>query len=40
MNIKVDEVDKKVVMNIRLARIKRGISQEELTNMAGIARSI
>lgn len=39
MTIKVDEIDKKVGMNIRVARIKRGISQEGLADMAGLARS-
>lgn len=39
MTIKIDEIDKKVGMNIRLARIKRGISQEGLADMAGLARS-
>lgn len=39
MTIKIDEIDKKVGMNIRIARIKRGISQEGLADMAGLARS-
>ena len=39
MNIKFNEIDKKVGMNIRLERVKRGISQEVLADMAGIARS-
>lgn len=39
MVIKIDEIDKKVGLNIRLERVKRGISQEILTDMAGIARS-
>lgn len=39
MAIKIDEIDKKVGMNIRVARIKRGISQEGLADMAGLARS-
>lgn len=39
MTIKIDEIDKKVGMNIRVARIKRGISQEVLADMAGLARS-
>ena len=39
MIIKTDEIDKKVGMNIRLERVKRGISQECLADMAGIARS-
>lgn len=39
MTIKIDEIDKKVGMNIRVARIKRGISQEGLADMAGLVRS-
>ncbi len=39
MIIKVDEIDKKVGMNIRLERVKRGISQESLADLAGLARS-
>ena len=39
MVIKIDEIDKKVGLNIRLERVKRGISQEILADMAGIARS-
>jgi len=39
MVIKIDEIDKKVGMNIRLERVKRGISQEGLADMAGVARS-
>lgn len=39
MTIKLDEIDKKIGMNIRLERIKRSISQEGLADMAGIARS-
>lgn len=39
MVIKIDEIDKKVELNIRLERVKRGISQEILADMAGIARS-
>lgn len=39
MTIKIDEIDKKVGMNIRVARTKRGISQEGLADMAGLARS-
>lgn len=35
----VDEVNKNVGMNIRLRRIKLGISQEELADTSGIARS-
>ena len=39
MIIKIDEIDKKVGMNIRLERTKRSISQEGLADMAGLARS-
>ena len=39
MAIKLDEVDRKVGMNIRIERIKRGISQEGLADMSGLARS-
>ena len=39
MVIKIDEIDKKVGLNIRLERVKRGISQEILADIAGIARS-
>ena len=39
MVIKIDEIDKKVGLNIRLERVKRGISQEIHADMAGIARS-
>lgn len=39
MVIKIDKIDKKVGLNIRLERVKRGISQEILADMAGIARS-
>lgn len=39
MVIKIDEIDKKIGLNIRLERVKRGISQEILADMAGIARS-
>lgn len=39
MVTKIDEIDKKVGLNIRLERVKRGISQEILADMAGIARS-
>lgn len=39
MIIKIDEIDKKIGMNIRLRRIKKGISQEELADIAEIARS-
>ncbi|MCD7879339.1 MAG: helix-turn-helix transcriptional regulator [Candidatus Gastranaerophilales bacterium] len=39
MIIKVDEIDKKVGMNIRVERVKRNISQEGLADMSGLARS-
>ena len=39
MAIKINEIDKKVGMNIRLERVKRGLSQETLADMAEIARS-
>lgn len=39
MVTKIDKIDKKVGLNIRLERVKRGISQEILADMAGIARS-
>ena len=39
MNVKIDEVDKKVGMNIRLERTKRNISQSGLAEKALIARS-
>lgn len=39
MVTKIDDIDKKVGLNIRLERVKRGISQEILADMAGIARS-
>lgn len=39
MTMKVDEIDKKVGMNIRLERVKRSISQEGLADLAGLARS-
>ena len=39
MVTKIDEIDKKVGLNIRLERVKRWISQEILADMAGIARS-
>ena len=39
MAINIDDVDKKVGMNIRIERIKKGISQEGLAYMAGLARS-
>lgn len=39
MTIKIDEIDKKVGLNIRLERVKKSISQEGLADMAGIARS-
>lgn len=39
MIMKIDEIDKKVGMNIRLERVKRSISQEGLADLAGLARS-
>ncbi len=39
MLINIDEIDKNVGMNIRLERVKRGISQEKLADLAGVARS-
>ena len=39
MLINIDEIDKIVGMNIRLERVKRGISQEKLADLAGVARS-
>lgn len=39
MIVKIEDIDKKVGLNIRVQRVKRGISQEELADMAGIARS-
>ncbi|MBQ8459758.1 helix-turn-helix transcriptional regulator [bacterium] len=39
MSIKIDEIDKKVGLNIRLERVKKSISQEGLADMAGLARS-
>ncbi|MBO6088506.1 helix-turn-helix transcriptional regulator [bacterium] len=39
MTIKIDEVDRKIGMNIRLERVKRSISQEGLADLSGIARS-
>ena len=39
MTIKIDEIDKKLGLNIRVARIKKSISQEGLADMAGVARS-
>lgn len=39
MIIKIEDIDKKVGLKIRVQRVKRGISQEELADMAGIARS-
>ncbi len=39
MVIKIDEIDKKVGMNIRLERTKRSLSQEGLADLAGLARS-
>ena len=39
MTVKIDEIDKKVGMNIRIERIRRSISQEGLADMSGLARS-
>ena len=39
MSIKLDEIDKKVGMNIRLERTKRHIAQDGLAYMAGLSRS-
>ena len=39
MVIKINEIDKKVGMNIRLERTKRSLSQEGLADLAGLARS-
>lgn len=39
MAVKINEIDKKVGMNIRLERTKKSISQEGLADMAGLARS-
>lgn len=39
MTIKINDIDKKVGMNIRIERIRRGISQESLADLSGIARS-
>lgn len=39
MTVKIDEIDKKVGLNIRLERIKKGLSQEGLADISGIARS-
>lgn len=39
MTVKVEEIDKKVGLNIRLERIKKGLSQEGLADISGIARS-
>lgn len=39
MIVKIEDIDKQVGLNIRVQRVKRGISQEELADMAGIARS-
>lgn len=39
MAVKIDEIDKMVGMNIRVARIKRSLSQEGLADMSGLARS-
>lgn len=37
MFVKVEEIDKKVGMNIRLERTKRSISQEKLAEMSDIS---
>ena len=39
MSIKLDEIDKKVGMNIRLERTRRHIAQDGLAYMAGVSRS-
>ena len=39
MPIIIDEVDKKVGLNIRVERIKKSISQEGLAELSGLARS-
>lgn len=39
MNTKIDNIDEKIGMNIRLERTKRKISQEKLAELAGVARS-
>ncbi len=39
MTINIDKIDKKVGLNIRLERIKKGLSQEGLADISGIARS-
>lgn len=39
MFIKVNEVNEKVGMNVRLRRIKRGLSQEQLAELAEISPS-
>lgn len=37
MVIKVDEVDKNVGLNVRFRRMKRGIAQEKLAELANIS---
>lgn len=37
MAIKINEIDKNVGMNIRLLRVKRGISQEKLAEIADVS---
>lgn len=37
MNIKVDEIDEKVGMNVRLERTKRRLSQERLAELAELS---
>lgn len=39
MIINADNIDKKTGLNIRLERTKRGITQGELADLSGIARS-
>lgn len=39
MTVKIEEIDRKVGLNIRLERIKKGLSQEGLADISGIARS-
>ena len=39
MSIIIDEVDKKVGLNIRVERTKKSISQENLAELSGLARS-
>ena len=39
MIVKIEDIDKKVGLNIRVQRVKKGISQEEIADLSGIARS-